>query len=226
MRKGFTLSEVLLVLSVIGVVAALTIPTLIQKTSKDQYVSQLKKEYSVLSQAFNLLQAENGGSIVPVFQNDTPANGGNGIALNAFLSKLNVIKNCGNAMGCWYDKPRYLLDGTLYEATPDTSDNGKNGKAILADGTMINMGVRSVDCTYNNGSGPFLNTCGYMDVDINGAAGPNVRGRDYFVFFITQSGIYPRGTTYDAAPCNVPPGDYGNTIGCTGKVLTEGAMNY
>lgn len=42
-KHGFTLSEVLLVLSVMGVVAALTIPTLINSVSKDQYASRLKR---------------------------------------------------------------------------------------------------------------------------------------------------------------------------------------
>lgn len=50
-RKGFTLAEVLITLSIIGVVAALTIPTISRKFEKQQYISQYKEMYSVVSQA-------------------------------------------------------------------------------------------------------------------------------------------------------------------------------
>ena len=42
-RIAFTLAEVLITLGIIGVVAALTIPTLIQKYEKQVYITQLKK---------------------------------------------------------------------------------------------------------------------------------------------------------------------------------------
>ena len=45
MRKnnGFTLAEVLITLGIIGVVAALTIPTLISNTNSRRFASQFKK---------------------------------------------------------------------------------------------------------------------------------------------------------------------------------------
>ena len=46
-RKGFTLAEVLITLGIIGVVAAMTIPTLMAKFEKQQYVTQLKETYTV-----------------------------------------------------------------------------------------------------------------------------------------------------------------------------------
>ncbi len=59
-KKGFTLAEVLITLAIIGVVAALTIPTVVRNYQKQQTVVKLKKVYSVLNQAFNNSQAENG----------------------------------------------------------------------------------------------------------------------------------------------------------------------
>ena len=59
-KKGFTLSEVLIALTIIGVVAALTVPALIQRTQKQEYVSALQKAYSTLSQATQQIIAENG----------------------------------------------------------------------------------------------------------------------------------------------------------------------
>lgn len=48
---GFTLAEVLITLGIIGVVAALTIPALISNYRSKVAVTQLKKMYSVMSQA-------------------------------------------------------------------------------------------------------------------------------------------------------------------------------
>jgi prepilin-type N-terminal cleavage/methylation domain-containing protein len=43
MKKAFTLAEVLITLAIIGVVAALTIPTVVRNYQKTQTVTQLKK---------------------------------------------------------------------------------------------------------------------------------------------------------------------------------------
>lgn len=49
---GFTLAEVLVTLGIIGVVSAMTIPTLMQNHQKKTYVTQLHKVYNELQQAF------------------------------------------------------------------------------------------------------------------------------------------------------------------------------
>ena len=53
-RFGFTLAEVLITLGIIGVVAAMTIPNLIQHYSQEATVNKLKKTISVLNQAYRL----------------------------------------------------------------------------------------------------------------------------------------------------------------------------
>ncbi|MFA6990020.1 MAG: hypothetical protein WC197_08130, partial [Candidatus Gastranaerophilaceae bacterium] len=73
-----------------------------------------------------------------------------------------------------------------------------------------------------------------------GSKAPNQEGRDTFHFFITSSGIYPKGMPDDAdyayangmpgcdptsANVNATPRE-GAGRGCTSKVLLEGAMNY
>ena len=51
LAKAFTLAEVLITLGIIGVVAAMTIPTLMQKTNDKELVSGTLKMGSVLSNA-------------------------------------------------------------------------------------------------------------------------------------------------------------------------------
>ena len=60
MKKGFTLAEVLITLGIIGVVAAVTIPTLIQNYRKHVVETRLEKFYSMINQAIQLSESENG----------------------------------------------------------------------------------------------------------------------------------------------------------------------
>ena len=57
-RFGFTLAEVLITLGIIGVVAAMTIPTLISNTNSAKFKSQYKKTLSTLNQAALMATAQ------------------------------------------------------------------------------------------------------------------------------------------------------------------------
>lgn len=59
-KAGFTLAEVLITLGIIGVVAAMTIPTLIAEHQKKVTVSRLKKDYAIITQAVRLAENEYG----------------------------------------------------------------------------------------------------------------------------------------------------------------------
>ena len=52
MKKAFTLSEVLITLGIIGIVAAMTMPMILANSREKEMVSRLKKAYSNVSQAF------------------------------------------------------------------------------------------------------------------------------------------------------------------------------
>ena len=58
MKKAFTMAEVLITLGVIGIVVAMTLPSLINRMNDKQNIAKWKKEYSVLSNAFNIILAE------------------------------------------------------------------------------------------------------------------------------------------------------------------------
>ena len=59
---GFTLAEVLITLGIIGIVAAMTIPTLMTNNQSKKLKSQFLKSYSTISQAYRLM-LENDDSV-------------------------------------------------------------------------------------------------------------------------------------------------------------------
>ena len=63
MKKAFTLAEVLITLGIIGIVAAMTLPALIQKNSEKEIIAKLKKFNSTMDQAFMLAKNENGENV-------------------------------------------------------------------------------------------------------------------------------------------------------------------
>ena len=55
-NKGFTLSEVLITIAVIGVVAAMTLPVVINKTQEKQFITAWKKSFAEISNACLMLR--------------------------------------------------------------------------------------------------------------------------------------------------------------------------
>jgi prepilin-type N-terminal cleavage/methylation domain-containing protein len=217
--KGFTLAEVLLVITVIGIVASYTIPPLAISVQKQRYTTALLKNYSVVANAYKLLDADG-----TTMEAALPGTDNGAAALNKIAPKLNIIKNCGSSMGCFYNSPQYLLNGTVNSSDWDTALNNYFGKAILADGTMIL--IQDLNGSYPNCSGsvtiepPLNKICGAIIFDVNGAKVPNTYGRDMFYFWITKTGLYPFGNG-DGYVCT----SGGDGIGCASTVITQG-MNY
>lgn len=71
MKKGFTLAEVLITLGVIGIVAAMTLPALVQKNNTLTVETRLKKFYTTINQAINQAQAEYGDKENWIIENNT-----------------------------------------------------------------------------------------------------------------------------------------------------------
>ncbi len=59
-KNAFTLAEVLITLGIIGIVAAMTLPVLIEKHQKVVHVNRMKQTYSILANAFYMARQEYG----------------------------------------------------------------------------------------------------------------------------------------------------------------------
>ncbi|MBR1754420.1 type II secretion system protein [bacterium] len=181
-KCAFTLAEVLITLGIIGVVAALTIPTLMQSYQNKQYVSGFQKAWGLLSNAVEMSEAHNGFSSTwdePVAVGSVDEN----YMQKYWLPYFKIIKDCGIAQGqgCMPAEVHYL-NGDVGPHNDDLS----HYKILISDGM-------SLDFAQNIGSNPYRQ---HIVVDINGSKGPNIYGRDifWFEFFANEDKkIFPFG---------------------------------
>lgn len=223
---GFTLAEVLITLGVIGIVAALTLPSLVSKYKEKEYSIKLKKIYNIMNTAFNSAIDEHGtidtwGLVGSWNSSDENQN----IIIDNIAPYLQIISRCQTANECKNASyKRQYLDGSYKaDAIP---------RVVLADGTVINeLYISHSLCLTKRGEGPYLsNVCGNFDVDLNGPKPPNMLGKDMFSFYYTKNGFYPKGTQKDTTETfngrclgktGVQPGQ-----GCTAWVIYNENMDY
>lgn len=177
-KAAFTLAEVLITLGIIGVVAAMTMPSLIQNYQEKATVTKLKKCYSLVSQAYVSILNDEGGS-------DTLQAGDDLEMMEKFGKYLKYQKTCGRNKGCFPNVTYKSVTGNGYSKWED--DTTDRSRAILTDGTLIMFNKSAMRV----GEGNYLYAQIY--VDINGFKGPNQLGRDFFYFYINPEKIVPGG---------------------------------
>ena len=150
-RFGFTLAEVLITLGIIGVVAAMTIPTLISNTKGAQYRSQFKKTLSTLNQAARMSQAQydfNFGGAMDCSENAASENPNSVMTMcsllngtltgYSYLGTLNDIKMPSGSKQPTYAKTiEANAVGLFSSAVPGSFANGGGLAYSLADGSMF-----------------------------------------------------------------------------------------
>lgn len=176
-RTAFTLAEVLITLGVIGVVAAITLPLIINQTQKFVLKQQFKQTYSILYNAFEKTKSD-----LEYIPNCTYTNIGSATTKTsdcttyhtAVLNNLKTIKTCNGYAkrdGCIKDvKGTDVINQmpTLWGFNQGSIDN-QNYAVILSNGAMF---------MFYNANGK-LNWPIYL-VDVNGTKGPNKWGYDVF----------------------------------------------
>ncbi len=187
--QAFTMAEVLITLGIIGVVAAMTLPTLVNKAEKYILKQQFKKTYNVLQNVLMKVYEEYGTNYDCYYEVKTDGSTGQVAAqqctlfFNHFEKVLKVNSVCVDKAyqrGCI---PKYKgYDTVSKEQNPDVSDDylkrqcpgyfenailNKTRAFVLSDGTII---VR-----YHGNMPLFM-------VDINGNKSPNKWGYDVFSF--------------------------------------------
>ncbi|MGN1153154.1 MAG: Tfp pilus assembly protein FimT/FimU [Candidatus Gastranaerophilaceae bacterium] len=216
-RFAFTLAETLITIGMIGLIAVLTLPTLMNSTSDKERVARVKKVYSTLTEAHNRAVATY-GPVATWFNNDTTAvqyAQRYGSRISEFL---NVEKDCGMEVnkGCLPAGWKRFNDISLcnYDIAPDAY------KIVLSDGAAVALKIDKPKC---NGivifNGMSMERCGYIDFDIDGKKGKNEAGVDAFTLVIGPNRIYPNNNATVAR-------NYTARNRMTGWVLMYDNMDY
>ena len=127
-KTGFTLAEVLITLVIIGVIAAMTVPTLMNNTSSQEYRTGVKKAISMLNQAVTMQYA---------LQGETMADFTTAALMrdNVFTKRLNVINTTTSAIGgVATDATIYTADGMKFgfrDVTSGCTDTVKCGTILI-----------------------------------------------------------------------------------------------
>ncbi len=212
-KTGFTLAETLITLVIIGVVAALTISTLINNTQDREFKSAWKKAYASVSSAFIRYYTDYGAY--------TGATSVDNFA-NAFLPYFQVsaryLTTDNDMTHGWI--PTYYTKNHTADYTYKSGDSVYYSRAVLADGTYLLFGSFAPNnCNYNSWPISAPKSCGFACVDVNGGKKPNTAGRDVYCSWVTNTKIIPYGANIDNA--------YKNTCdttgyGCASEYLTSG----
>ena len=210
--RAFTLAEVLVTLGIIGVVSAMTVPSLMQNYQRQSYVTQLHKVYNEFSQA--LLRYQNDKNAI----NLTEAGLNSQAQMNSFVSSyFKVVQTCTNSLTpCFIEQNTYKkISGVSLSSSAFAVTNSY----VLASGASIRF-------LYS----PSGDKIGNIMVDINGQKGPNIQGRDLFTIAVFKNGMMDdKG---DTAPLSKDTRDslyttYCSTSvengpwGCFGKILND-----
>ena len=183
-KAAFTLAEVLITLAVIGIVAALTLPGLIQnhnetawKTAKDLW----EKKLTETVRRMNVDGVMTGHDSTEEF-------------MNTFKNYMKVIKTCDkdDINKCYSpkivttgkdDAPLDIETETLTSASSmglkEWQTNTNTMSFVVADGTTVIMAYQK-ECPYADpieDTGSQVSCMAYM-VDVNGKKGPNRVGKD------------------------------------------------
>ena len=226
---AFTLAEVLITLGIIGVVAAMTLPSLIQNYHEKQRVTQLKKAYSVMQNAFLMAQEEYGDvtdwGLTKTYigkdddGNNILDNSGTENVMNILMKYVEKSKIPQNSYIGYVES----IDGRQafwpWEVSADKY-------FYLKDGTMVTMGwISSLDCN-GDYQGKKI-ACSDFWIAFPKKSKMKI-GVDVFNFIFTKEGFKPNSTT-SGAKCNafeaVGSADT-NGRGCTAHALYNGNMDY
>ncbi|MBR6164087.1 type II secretion system protein [bacterium] len=169
-NNGFTLAETLITLVIIGVIAAITVPTLITKYQKEQTVTRLKKAYSALAQTTNRAIMDYGPVKTWEITDEGSAEASKTFVNKYMIPYLSILKAPLTLQEGNYDTTVYALNG-------EERHYGDNKiRFYLSDGTSITVEKEN---EYRM----------VLYIDINGDKKPNKWGKDIFqINYYTNSG--------------------------------------
>jgi len=218
MKKGFTLSEVLTVLMVLGIIATMTMPVLYNNITKEKNKTMLKKVYA--SYMINIEQTLNSTgtlcnslSCLRAWGKSGATNEHNGVLANPNNFNQTICTNCIKKDSNLPEEMKNK-DFTTYELP-------NNAYSAIYDYTS--------NCNEDiNGD---FNACGILIIDTNGTKGPNQPCSDRFGFYISNNPFSFRDAANNVALAstflvpfgyNTAPNYSGDEYNCTARIIYNG----
>lgn len=209
MKKAFTLAEILITLGIIGIVAAMTLPTVITNIQDKQFKSAFKKQYSTIAQAIQLIFAKENILITP--QED------GWLKMPYYVCRIGQqLKAIGSGLKCEeiLSNNDYVMDDQTNLPKNNNVHWHANGKWFDKTGKAMNMngggtqGYGQLTFILPDGALINFNCVHEVFIDVNGEKKPNTVGRDIFYFLIKDKQFSPVFWTNET----------GNNInGCSGS---------
>ena len=165
-KVAFTLAEVLITLGVIGVVASLTLPSVINNYQKKVVAKRLATSYSTISNAFAMAKID----YDDILGWDLPKDGENAKIAEDFIDKYFLPYFDS------YEKVGWMTFNRFYDIKPYSGAGGYFVR--LKSGVVLTFAF----ATYRDAESVLHYSYPYFNIDINGKNKPNKVGRDRFSF--------------------------------------------
>ena len=193
-EQAFTLAEVLITLGIIGVVAALTLPSLINRTKNRELHTAFLKTFSELNQVAQKYYADMGETVTDT-SFATQSNLADEIMTKYYKGSTKITSN---GMGTDDGNGNFLafysirtLSGKAYSGGANSL--GKNS-SFICDNSPFYQTASGALFIFNDNAETETQNGPVVCVDINGKKGPNRYGMDYFLFAFTKNGnVVPMG---------------------------------
>ena len=215
-RVAFTLAEVLITLGIIGIVSAMTIPTLVKNYQERVLVNKAKQAHALVNNAVKTYWAMN------TCYNATclfvPNKNGRQVA-REFMTVFKGAKLCPDLAEDKLEKhckkiriKGQLIPGKRNGKYFEADITNRYSRIVLNNGMVINISANS-SChgtyeqleydeygfpTGNSHTTPYNGKCGRIYIDTNGTDEPNQFGRDNFAYDVYFDGrVENRSKTID-----------------------------
>ena len=222
-KFAFTLAEVLITLGIIGVVAALTLPTVIQKYQKQVTVTKLKKAYSVLGQIAQKSLADND---VVNFSEGTVATQESVKEFfdTYWLPYFNGANVDTSPSGPWQGSniAYKYKNGNTYNISIYTRYSAGRILFSTTDGVSYFIIIIRWRDIANGDWTPIFNPKQEVIVDVNGIKPPNVLGKDIFRFWIDFKDGIVRADGYNKSTSEINSSCNTSGIACAAKIMQDG----
>ena len=200
-KAAFTLAEVLITLGIIGVVAAMTMPTIVANYQSKMFATKLKHAHSLLQNALNLYKAKNNcdNLLCLADTSKTSAQVANELATvvdGAIICKTRDSKYCA-PYSIKENSPTYKENGVYAAAYA----MGWQGRMYLKNGLIISITQydackktlttpeRDENGNETGGTVSYdVDRCAQIAVDTNGQSLPNQIGVDIMRYDINSEG--------------------------------------